>query len=70
MKNIVMIGVEKETLDRLKKLKEEENAKNMDETIRKLIDRGTIKSMFGVDKKIKSKFTQKDHEDITRDTHG
>ncbi|MBI3413446.1 MAG: hypothetical protein HY051_05205 [Candidatus Aenigmarchaeota archaeon] len=69
MKNLVMIGVERETLDRLKKLKEEENAKNMDEIIRKLIEKGTMKSMFGVDRGIK-KLTQKEHEEMTRDAHG
>lgn len=60
------------TWEKLKKLKETEKAATFQEAIERLIEKASLTpvSMFGVDKKLKISFTQKEHEEITKDRHG
>jgi len=65
------IAVDESTWQKLKGLMKEEGAEDFDHLITMLIERSKKipKSMFGVDTKLKIKFTQKEHEKIVKDLH-
>jgi len=71
MGKLKTIALPVETWEKLKKIKDAEKAATFQEVIERLIQKtaGVPASMFGVDKKLKIKFTQKEHEEITKDTH-
>lgn len=66
------ISVSQITWKKLKDLIKEEKARDFDHLINILLERAqqVQKSMFGVDANLKIKFTQEEHEEITRDSHG
>jgi len=66
------ISVSQITWRKLKDLIKEEEAKDFDDLINILLERAqqVQKSMFGVDASSKVTFTQEDHEEMTKDTHG
>jgi len=63
------IAVDERVWRRLKEMMNEEKAKSLGEVIARLIEKrkGVPSSMFGVDSARKLKFTQREHEEITRD---
>jgi predicted CopG family antitoxin len=65
------IAVSESTWEKLKKIMEMEKASTFQEVIDRLIEKtSTIpKSMFGVNKQLKLRFTQEEHEEMTRDNH-
>ena len=65
------IAVTENVWERLKELMKREQAKSMNEIIAKLVERssGAPPTRFGVHRRLKVKFTQNEHEDITRDRH-
>ena len=65
------IAVDESTWRKLRGLMKEEGAEDFDHLITLLIERSKQipRSMFGVDAKLKIKFTQKEHEELTQDTH-
>jgi hypothetical protein len=65
------IAVDESTWQKLKGLMKDEGAEDFDHLINMLIERSKKipKSMFGVDAKLKIKFTQKEHEKIVEDLH-
>jgi len=65
------IAVDESTWRKLRGLMKEEGAEDFDHLITLLIERSKKipRSMFGVDAKLKIKFTQKEHEELTQDTH-
>jgi predicted CopG family antitoxin len=65
------IAVTETVWERLKELMKRERAKSMNELVAKLVERssGTPHTRFGVHRRLKIKFTQNEHEEITRDAH-
>jgi len=65
------IAVDESTWQKLRGLMKEEGAEDFDQLITILIERSKEipKSMFGVDAKLKIRFTQEEHEKIGEDTH-
>jgi predicted CopG family antitoxin len=65
------IAVTEDVWDRLRQMMEREGAKSMNEVLSKLITRASSvpHSSFGVHKKMKLRFSQEEHEEITRDIH-
>jgi len=66
------ISVSQTTWKKLKDLIKEEGAEDFDHLINLLLERAqqVQKSMFGVDADLKIIFTQEEHEEITKDSHG
>jgi predicted CopG family antitoxin len=64
------IGVSESTWERLKKIMKRENAKDLDELISILIRKSEKVpiSMFGADRELRIKYTQKEHEEFVKDT--
>jgi predicted CopG family antitoxin len=65
------IAVTEDVWDRLKQIMRKEGAKSMNEVLSKLIERGSgiPRSRFGIHKRMKLKFTQEEHDEITANTH-
>ena len=65
------IAVDERVWQRLKEMMREEKAASLGEVVARLIDKGrrVPPSMFGVDSERGLKFTQKEHEEITKDLH-
>ena len=65
------VAMREPTWERLKKLMTQENAKDFDEIIRILMQKSEKipSSMFGVDRKLHIKYTQKEHEEFVKDLH-
>lgn len=63
------IAVSESTWERLKKLMKKESAKDLDELIGILIQKSEKLpvSMFGADRELHIKYTQKEHEEFTKD---
>jgi len=68
---IKTIAVDERVWRRLKAMMKEEKADSLGEVIAKLIEKrkGVPSSMFGVDSGRGLKFSQQEHEEITRDSH-
>jgi len=66
------ISVSQDTWRKLKDLIKEEKAEDFNHLINILLERSqqVQKSMFGVDADRQISFAQKEHEEITKDTHG
>jgi hypothetical protein len=62
------IAVKESTVERLKRLMKERDAKNLDQTINLLIEdaEGIPKSMFGADKGKRLNLTRREHEEFQR----
>jgi predicted CopG family antitoxin len=65
------IAVGEPTWEKLKKLMREKGAKDFDELIRMLVQKSEElpTSMFGVDRKLKIQYPQKEHEEFANDVH-
>jgi len=65
------VAVSESTWERLKRLMKQENAKDLDELISILIQKSEKLplSMFGADRKLRIKYTQKEHEEFVKDAH-
>lgn len=65
------VAVRESTWERLKKLMKQENAKDLDELISILIRKSEKlpPSMFGADRELRIKYTQKEHEEFVKDAH-
>jgi predicted CopG family antitoxin len=65
------IAVTETIWERLKEIMKRQHAKSMNEVVAKLVQRssGAPPTRFGVHRRLKIKFTQYEHEEITRDTH-
>ena len=65
------IAVTEDVWERLRQIMRREGAKSMNELLSKLMERGAgfPQSKFGVHKRMNLRFTQEEHEDITRDNH-
>ena len=65
------VAVSESTWERLKKLMKQEDAKDLDELISMLIRKSekVPVSMFGADRKLRVKYTQKEHEEFVADEH-
>ena len=65
------VAVSESTWERLKKLMKQENAKDLDELISILIQKSEKLplSMFGADRELRIKYTQKEHEEFVKDLH-
>ncbi len=65
------IAVNESTWERLKKLMKKENARDLDELISILIQKSekVPSSMFGADRELRTRYTQKEHEEFTEDMH-
>jgi len=65
------IAVNESTWEKLKKLMKEKGAKDFDDLIRMLVQKSEElpPSMFGVDRKSKIQYTQKEHEEFANDAH-
>ncbi len=65
------VAVSESTWERLKKLMKEEKAKDLDELISILIQKSAKlpRSMFGADRELHIKYTQKEHEEFVKDAH-
>ena len=63
------IAVDERVWRRLKEMMKEEEASSLGEVIARLIEKrkGVPASMFGVDSGRNLRFTQREHEEITRD---
>jgi predicted CopG family antitoxin len=63
------IAVSEAVWERLKEIMKREQAKSFNDVLARLIERrmGTSASRFGVHKRLKLRFTQAEHEEITRD---
>ena len=66
---IKTIAVDERVWRRLKEMMKEEEASSLGEVIARLIEKrkGVPASMFGVDSGRNLRFTQREHEEITRD---
>ena len=66
---IKTIAVDERVWWRLKEMMKEEEASSLGEVIARLIEKrkGVPASMFGVDSGRNLRFTQREHEEITRD---
>jgi predicted CopG family antitoxin len=65
------IALSESTWEKLKKLVKEKGAKDFDELIRMLVQKSEElpPSMFGVDRRIKLQYTQKEHEEFASNEH-
>ena len=65
------IAVSEAVWERLKEIMKRENARNFNDVLKKLLvsGRGVPKSRFGVHKASKLRFSQEEHEEITKDLH-
>lgn len=65
------IAVSESVWERLKEIMKREQAKSFNDVLARLIERGTgtSTSRFGVHKRLRLRFTQAEHEEITRDIH-
>lgn len=65
------LAVTEDVWDRLKQMMKKEGAKSMNEILSRLVSRAATvpQSSFGVHKRMNLKYTQDEHEEITRDTH-
>ncbi len=65
------IAVNDSVWERLKEIMKREHAASLNQVVAILLDRatGVPASKFGVHRKLKLKFTQKEHEQITRNNH-
>lgn len=65
------IAVDEFTWENLKKLMKTEDAKDLDELIRILIQKSENlpRSMFGADRKLEVRYSQKEHEEFVQDFH-
>jgi len=65
------IAVTEDVWDRLRQMMRRDGSKSMNELLSKLMERGAgiSQSKFGVHKRMKLRFTQEEHEEITADTH-
>jgi len=63
------IAVDERVWRRLKEMMNEEKVESLGDVVARLIEKrkGVPSSMFGVDSRKKLKFTQREHEEITRD---
>lgn len=63
------IAVNQATWERLKKLMEKENAKDFDQLINILVQKSEElpSTMFGVDRQLHIKYTQKEHDEFAKD---
>ena len=63
------IAVDERVWRRLKEMMKDENVSSLGEVIARLVEKrkGVPSSMFGVDLARRMKFTQREHEEITRD---
>ena len=62
------IAVKESTVEKLKRIMKEREAKSLDQTINYLIEsaEGVPSTMFGVDKKAGLRLTRREHEDFQR----
>ncbi len=60
------VAVKQSTLEKLKRIMQQEGKDNLDQTINALIEKseGVPKSMFGKDKRTKLRLTSKEHENF------
>jgi predicted CopG family antitoxin len=65
------IAVSEAVWERLKEMMNRENARSFNDVLRKLLASGTgvPQSRFGVHKASKLRFSQEEHEEITKDMH-
>jgi len=65
------IAVTESVWERLKEIMKRQQAKSLNEVVARLLEEtsGVPSSRFGVHKRLKVKFTQGEHEEITRDIH-
>jgi predicted CopG family antitoxin len=65
------IAVSESVWERLKEIMKREHAKSFNEVVARLVEEanGVPSSRFGAHRKLKLKFTQEEHEQITRDVH-
>ena len=65
------IAVTESVWERLKERMKRELAKNLSEVVAKLLEEtsGVPSTRFGVHRTLKMKFTQEEHEEITKDLH-
>jgi predicted CopG family antitoxin len=65
------IAVSESVWERLKERMKREHAKSLSDLVAKLLEdtSGVPSSRFGVHRRLKAKFTQEEHEEITRDLH-
>lgn len=65
------IAVDEFTWENLKKLMKTEDAKDLDELIRILIQKSENlpRSMFGADRKLEVTYSKKEHEEFVQDFH-
>ncbi len=65
------IAVTEAVWERLKEIMKKEDARSMNETLSKLMEKaaGVPPSRFGVHRRSKIRLTQEEHEAITRDIH-
>jgi len=62
------VAVKQSTLEKLKRIMQQEGKDNLDQTINTLIEKseGVPKSMFGKDKGARLRLTSKEHENFQR----
>jgi len=65
------IAVSEQVWERLKDLMKKERARSLNEVVARLLEEaaGVPSSRFGVHKRLKVRFAQREHEEITRDLH-
>jgi predicted CopG family antitoxin len=65
------IAISEPVWERLKDLMKKERARSMNEVVARLLEEasGVPSSRFGVHKRVKLRFTQREHEEITKDIH-
>ena len=65
------IAVTEDVWDRLRQMMKRDGSNSMNELLSKLMERGAgiPQSKFGVHKRMKLRFTQEEHEEITADRH-
>jgi predicted CopG family antitoxin len=65
------IAVTETVWERLKEVMRREHAESMNETVLKLMERAerVPASRFGIHKKLRLTYTEKEHEEITKDRH-
>jgi predicted CopG family antitoxin len=65
------IAVTESVWERLKERMKREQARSLGEVVAKLLEEtsGVPSSRFGVHRRLKAKFTQEEHEEITQDLH-
>ncbi len=65
------IAVTEGVWERLREVMKRERAKSMNEAVLKLMEKAANvpSSRFGVHKKLNLRYTQEEHDEITKDTH-